>query len=194
MQAAKAWPAVAVAVLAVAVADGFSASSSKSKTQTASHAAKREAARRREGKRLVRLIAAKHEETARWRRLMGRHPLAHGDLGTQSLSLGYRRWVLRLWATRASSARRSALHPPHLAAWQCIQRYEASWRDPDPPYYGGLQMDLDFQRTYGPALLRRKGTADHWTPLEQMWVAERAYESGRGFYPWPNTAHWCGLL
>ena len=55
-------------------------------------------------------------------------------------------------------------------------------------------MDISFQRTYGAHLLRRKGTADHWTPLEQMWVAERAYRSGRGFYPWPNTARHCGLI
>jgi hypothetical protein len=25
-------------------------------------------------------------------------------------------------------------------------------------------------------------------------VAERAYRSGRGFYPWPNTARACGLI
>ena len=39
---------------------------------------------------------------------------------------------------------------------------------------------LEFQATYGGDLLRAKGTADHWTPLEQMWVAERAYRT-RGF-------------
>jgi hypothetical protein len=61
-------------------------------------------------------------------------------------------------------------------------------------YYGGLQMDISFQRTYGGELLRRKGTANRWTAAEQMWVAERAYESGRGFYPWPNTARSCGLI
>ena len=49
-------------------------------------------------------------------------------------------------------------------------------------------------RTYGGDLLRRKGTADKWTPVEQMWVAERAYRAGRGFYPWPNTARYCGLI
>ena len=49
-------------------------------------------------------------------------------------------------------------------------------------------MDISFQRLYGAELLRRKGTADNWTPLEQIWVAEPAYRSGRGFYPWPNTA------
>ena len=69
-----------------------------------------------------------------------------------------------------------------------------SWRDGGGPYYGGLQMDLGFQRTYAPRLLQDKGTADHWTPLEQIWVAERAYRSGRGFYPWPNTARYCGLI
>ena len=55
-------------------------------------------------------------------------------------------------------------------------------------------MDLSFQRTYGRYLLARKGTANHWTPLEQMWVAERALRAGRGFYPWPNTARYCGLI
>ena len=60
-------------------------------------------------------------------------------------------------------------------------------------YYGGLQMNLGFQQTYAPWLLRTKGTADHWTPLEQMWTAEKAAKS-RGFYPWPNTARFCGLI
>jgi hypothetical protein len=55
-------------------------------------------------------------------------------------------------------------------------------------------MDASFQRTYGRELFRRKGTADNWTPLEQMWVAERAYKSGRGYYPWPNTARYCNLI
>jgi hypothetical protein len=54
-------------------------------------------------------------------------------------------------------------------------------------------MDVEFQRTYGRELYRAKGTADHWSPLEQMWVAERAYRT-RGFWPWPNTARFCGLL
>jgi hypothetical protein len=55
-------------------------------------------------------------------------------------------------------------------------------------------MDVSFQSNYGGILLTRKGTADNWTPLEQMWVAERAFRSGRGFYPWPNTARYCGLI
>jgi hypothetical protein len=82
---------------------------------------------------------------------------------------------------------------PHLREFLCIHHYEGSWTDSGGPYYGGLQMDLGFQAAYGRALLRTKGTADHWTPLEQIWVAERAYKS-RGFYPWPNTARFCGLI
>jgi len=54
-------------------------------------------------------------------------------------------------------------------------------------------MDYQFMRAYGADLLRRKGTADRWTPLEQMWVAERALRT-RGFTPWPNTARNCGLI
>ena len=98
------------------------------------------------------------------------------------------------WKRVAARTWRRAQHPPHKGAWLCIHRYEGSWTDPNAPYYGGLQMDLSFQRAYGGVLLQRKGTADHWTPLEQMWVAERAYRSGRGFYPWPNTARYCGLI
>lgn len=85
--------------------------------------------------------------------------------------------------------------PPHYASWICIHGFEGSWTDPNSPYYGGLQMDLGFQGSYGPRLLRRKGTANHWTPMEQMWVAEyAAFYRGRGFHPWPNTARYCGLI
>jgi hypothetical protein len=81
----------------------------------------------------------------------------------------------------------------------CIHRHERhpsqGWRTrTGNGYYGGLQMDISFQRTYGRFLLRAKGTADRWSAVEQMWVAERARRSGRGFYPWPNTARYCGLI
>ena len=101
---------------------------------------------------------------------------------------------LAAWSRFTIGVRRQAQNPPHRRQWLCIHRYEGAWRDPNPPYYGGLQMDVQFQRTYGAGVFSRKGTADHWTPLEQMWVAERAHRSGRGFYPWPNTARYCGLI
>jgi hypothetical protein len=100
-----------------------------------------------------------------------------------------------VWREHAHSVmRRFQKGPPHRREWLCIHRYEGSWTDPGSPYYGGLQMDLSFQRSYGAYLFQTKGTADRWTALEQMWVAERAYRSGRGFYPWPNTARYCGLI
>src|SRR5919204_458322 len=101
---------------------------------------------------------------------------------------------IRVWKRISARLESIATHPPHLRAWTCIHRYEGSWTDTSAPYYGGLQMDLGFQRHYGAALLARKGTANYWTPLEQMWVAERALNAGRGFWPWPNTARMCGLL
>jgi hypothetical protein len=101
---------------------------------------------------------------------------------------------IQVWQGVARRTWVRAQHPPHAAAWRCLQRYEGSWSDAGGPYYGGLQMDLTFQQRYGAYLLHRKGTANHWTPLEQMWVAERALRAGRGFYPWPNTGRICGLL
>jgi len=108
--------------------------------------------------------------------------------------LRYRLWLRDAWRIRAERARFRAHHPPHLAEWRCIHRWEGAWTDPGSPYYGGLQMDLAFQSAYGPRLLRHKGTANHWAPYEQMWVAERALRDGRGFYPWPLTARRCGLI
>ena len=142
---------------------------------------------------LLQRITVQRDETWRWQRVMhrARTPLSRNVLRTRSVA--YRAWALRVWRRRAQAARRLALHPPHRQQWICIHHYEGSWKDPAGPYYGGLQMDLQFQATYGRALLRRKGTADHWTPLEQMWVAERAY-AARGFRPWPNTARYCGLI
>lgn len=84
--------------------------------------------------------------------------------------------------------------PATYGSWLCIHSHEGAWNDPNSPYYGGLQMDMTFQRQYGPRLLRYKGTANHWDEMEQMWVAEHARRSGRGFYPWPNTARYCGLI
>jgi hypothetical protein len=99
-----------------------------------------------------------------------------------------------LWSGRLQRARRLAHRPPHLRDWLCIHRYEGSWRDAGGPYYGGLQMDWGFMSAYGGWLLARRGPANNWSPIQQMWVAERALQDGRGFYPWPNSARMCGLI
>jgi hypothetical protein len=59
-------------------------------------------------------------------------------------------------------------------------------------YYGGLQMDMDFQRTWGLEFFKEWGTADRWPPEVQIAVGIRAYLH-RGWSPWPNTSRSCGL-
>ena len=147
------------------------------------------------GDRLIAKRIINHRNsTWRWQDVMQRPRTPYAGTAHRSTSRAYRVWVMNTWKTRAKQAWRKAQRPPHYSEWLCIHRYEGSWTDPNAPYYGGLQMDLSFQRTYGGKLLDTKGTADNWSPLEQMWVAERAHASGRGFYPWPNTARYCGLF
>jgi Transglycosylase-like domain len=141
-------------------------------------------------------IVSFRDQTWRYQRTMGVRstPYAHSAVGKHGR--GYKLWVRELWHSRAKTARkRFVAGPPHRAGWQCIHRYEGPWNArTGNGFYGGLQMDYGFMRTYGAHLLRKKGTADRWTPLEQMWVAEKAHRSGRGFGPWTNTARACGLV
>lgn len=138
--------------------------------------------------------------TRHWLTVMRGRPPAHTTRTSRSLaarasaarSFARLRRLARHWRHRANRTRWHAKHPPGLRGWLCIHRYEGSWADAGGPYWGGLQMDLSFQETYGGWLLRHRGTADHWSSLEQIWVAVRASRV-RGFSPWPNTAHYCGL-
>jgi hypothetical protein len=142
---------------------------------------------------LLEEIKRHRNETWRWQRVMQRSLTRHSAAVERSRSRAYREWVHRLWAERARKARIQATHPPHRAAWLCIHRLEGAWNDPNAPYWGGLQMGVAFMEAFGARLLRLRGTADRWTPLEQMWAAERAYKV-MGFHPWPHTARACGLL
>lgn len=87
---------------------------------------------------------------------------------------------------------------------KCVHTYEGSWTDPLPPYYGGFQMDLYFQQHFAPYRYHHSGTADHWTPYQQVVVVHKVV-TGRnrhfvkrfpayGWNQWPNTARYCGLL
>jgi hypothetical protein len=131
--------------------------------------------------------------TWRWERVMGSHLTPTAGRMLTEMSVPDVKRAVDLWKGRAHAAYRKAEHPPHLRAFLCIHHFEGSWTDAGGPYYGGLQMDLGFQHTYAPWLLRMKGTADHWTPLEQIWTAEKALKT-RGYWPWPNTARDCGLI
>lgn len=151
------------------------------------------------GNVLLREIERYRRLTWRWERLMRIRRTPVSRVAERSNDREHRLLILRGWKERAARRARQAQNPPRKRAWLCIYRHERhprmGWRTlTSNGFYGGLQMDLSFQRTYGADLLRKKGTANRWTALEQIWVAERAYRSGRGFYPWPNTARACGLI
>jgi hypothetical protein len=79
-------------------------------------------------------------------------------------------------------------------AFLCIHSGEGAWASATGNgYYGGMQMDSGFQRTYGPEFYRAWGTANNWPASVQLAVSMRAYLSGRGFGPWPTTSRNCGL-
>lgn len=109
------------------------------------------------------------------------------------------------WQVKAATAtltvsrhatRLMATSPPWLTdAFTCIHHFEGAWNsNTGNGYYGGLQMDDVFMQHYGATYLQRWGTADRWPPWAQIATAVRAYQAGRGFWPWPNTARACGLL
>jgi hypothetical protein len=133
-----------------------------------------------------RLILRYRTAVWHWQALMGTPRLRRGTRPNTVPEL-------RFWRRTARRAYAAFTHPPHVRAWLCIHRYEGSWSDGGGPYWGGLQMDRGFMDGYAPGYLLRRGWANRWTPLEQMWVAERGYRS-RGFFAWPNTARMCGLI
>ena len=130
--------------------------------------------------------------TARWLTVVrGRPPrrVSHTSANS-SPQAAHDLWLT--WHRRAMAASKVAKNPPELEAWNCIHNYEGAWTDPDAPYWGGLQMDMNFQSAYGPWLLNHTGTANHWAPLAQIWAGVRAWRV-RGFAPWGNSAHACGV-
>jgi hypothetical protein len=180
-----------VTVAAAAVALGATASGLWAATATLRAASTPKASRplkavpsQRVDRKLVRNLRS---TTWRWEALIGlRRSHSAAPLRSER--------ALRFWQARSKRVRRIAARPPHRSAWLCIHRYEGGWGDSGDPYWGGLQMDRSFMRSYATPELLRRGWADRWTPLEQMWVAERAHRRGRGFYPWPNTARYCNLI
>jgi hypothetical protein len=174
--------ALAVAIVGGS-ASGLSAGTSKPRAVASTSPLRAHAVARHVSPRLTRRLRA---VTWRWQMVMGRRR-SHIAAPLDS------RRALRYWRFQARAIRRLAARPPHRRGWLCIHHYEASWHDSGDPYWGGLQMDRGFMRAYAPRLLLRRGWANRWTPLEQMWVAEHAHR-GRGFTPWPNTARYCGLF
>ena len=151
------------------------------------------------GRYLLARIDQAQREVWRWERLMRIRRTKPTRAAAKTNDAAHRRAILASLRRKAAVRKRQAYRLPRLRSWVCIYRHERhdsqGWAtNTGNGYYGGLQMDLSFQRRYGFDMLRRKGTADRWLPIEQIWVAERAYRSGRGFSPWPRTARFCGLI
>ena len=188
-------PVVAIALAVATAASALADSSGRTQKATATKITTRTPARvkskrkpqplRRVNPRRVRHLRS---TVWRWQAVMGISRARSSGAALRSPR------ALRYWVRQARRVRRLASHPPHLVGWLCIHRYEGSWQDSGDPYWGGLQMDRGFMETYAPRVLLRRGWADRWTPLEQMWVAERAHAGGRGYWPWPSTARSCGLI
>ena len=186
MHANKRWLLLLMgaSVLVFGVATGTASLTSK----PVLHAAKAPRAEKLlEGRVAPDVLRQLRSTTWRWQSTMGAHRAA---IAVRPNTLR----TLRVAERAARRAYRAYLNPPHKRAWLCIHRYEGSWSDSGDPYWGGLQMDRSFMEGYAPHHLLHRGWADHWSPIEQMWVAERAYRAGRGFYAWPNTARVCGLI
>ena len=185
-------PVLAILVIGAATVTTLAAASARpGRGATAAAPKKRPAVAklRQERRRHVNPAVVRRFRSAawHWQALMGVRP-------ARSYASLHSPRALRYWSSQARRMSWLAAHPPHKRAWLCIHRFEGGWNDSGDPYWGGLQMDRGFMSTYAPASLLRRGWANRWTPLEQMWVAERAHRSGRGYSPWPNTAHYCGLL
>ncbi|HEY2354571.1 MAG TPA: hypothetical protein VGH79_06720 [Gaiellaceae bacterium] len=137
-----------------------------------------------------RAVQRAQAQTKHWLTIVrGRPPRIRQHTSSSAQTM---RSLARKWHRRAAAARRTAQHPPERSAWNCIHHHEGAWTDPNAPYWGGLQMDYNFQSAYGAWLLKHKGTADHWAPLAQIWAGVRAWRV-RGFEPWAGTAHACGV-
>lgn len=145
--------------------------------------------------------------TRKYERKLGRTPSKSDFNASKIHSCKYALWVAHMWSDRAAhrkhdfndylkKLREQRQSEGALTSdWACIHHYEGAWNaNTGNGYYGGLQMDMGFQSTYGPEFLARWGTADNWPVWAQVTAANRAKNSGRGYGPWPNTARACGLL
>lgn len=150
--------------------------------------------------------------THKWEIKLGRTPTKSNFNASRIHSCKYVVWVAHTWQHRAATTRKEYVQyiieikraqqaqGGLTGDWSCIHRYEGSWTaNTGNGYYGGLQMDIGFQSTYGSEFLTRWGTADNWPVWAQVTAANRAKNGygrvkARGYGPWPNTARACGLL
>src|SRR4051812_45441138 len=138
-------------------------------------------------------VAATRATAIRHAHMIGLRPI-YGHRERTVTSIRKLQYMTHVWAVKNSGW--LAFWRTHAPRLMCIHRYEGAWNAYSPAgYYGGLQMDWSFMRTYGPDKLARYGGRDarYWAPADQLAVAMRAVRT-RGYTPWPNSATACGVL
>jgi hypothetical protein len=95
-------------------------------------------------------------------------------------------------AAKAHTSRKPTA-PAHWRGWLCIHSREGAWNaDTGNGFYGGLQMTYNWMGVI-------RGKASWYSPLKQMWAAERV-SARYGFSwswlrgQWPNTYPPCAGL
>jgi Transglycosylase-like domain len=151
---------------------------------------------------LVHMIRYYRGETNEMLRAMGerRYPVAYLEANE---SKEFRQWLLSHWKARYREVRNeySEWRSTYggLPGWwvgeaMLVHSCEGAWNaNTGNGYYGGLQMDISFQTTYGPEFYRAYGTANNWPVFAQLRAAYRGWQA-RGWSPWPACAARFGLL
>lgn len=144
-------------------------------------------------------------------RLLPRHATCWSHVQSKTLrhvcNAARTRFTAHRWLYSTAKAKYDRLYVPKVPVisgnggeFECIHGYEGAWNsNTGNGYYGGLQMDLGFQGTYGREFIAQWGTADNWPVWAQVVAARRARDGyggypARGYSPWPNTARACGML
>jgi hypothetical protein len=160
-------------------------------TVSAEEQARQNRLQKLQANKLRKRIRRDQRATWRWQDVMLKahtrpnQPVAHIS------KLDWLQRTAKYWHKRRQHAAYLAHHPPHKGLWLCIHRQEGSWTDngSNNPHWGGLQMGWWFMKTYARKLLVRFGKANNWPPLQQIWVAERAFKREHYSLRW-LTGQW----
>ena len=121
----------------------------------------------------------------------GRTPNRGRYLRTRDVA--FRLHVLKQWRRRAIRAGEGA-QPAARAPLALPPAARGPWRDAHDPYWGGLSDGPTLSCSTTPrAISSRRGWANTWSPVEQMWVAEQAHRAG-GASTLAQHRPVCGLL
>ena len=181
---------LAVILLALGAGTALAADSSSSSTSAGSEATTRKAELVRTWRH--RVVKAR-KIAVRRAHLVGIHPRIR-KYERNTTSPAYLLWLRNSWRSRGRGW--FAYYLQVRPGLMCIHSYEGAWNAYNPAgYYGGLQMDWSFMRTYGYDKLVKYGGRDarYWSINDQLAVAIRAIRT-RGYTPWSTTASMCGLL